>query len=117
MKFIVDAQLPKALCLFLVEKGHDCIHTLEMPRQNKSSDQEISEFSLKEKRILISKDVDFYNRYLIKLEPHKLIYLATGNISNKKSMEIIENNLQRILEEISFNQVIEITKTSIITIL
>jgi len=117
MKFIVDAQLPKALCLFLAKEGHDCIHTLEMSRKNRSSDEEINELSIKEQRILISKDVDFYNRYLVKVEPYKLIYLTTGNISNNKLMEIIRKNLERILEEISSNQVVEITRTSIITIL
>ncbi|MBL7978315.1 MAG: DUF5615 family PIN-like protein [Bacteroidetes Order II. Incertae sedis bacterium] len=27
MKFIVDAQLPYKLALFIQEKGYDCVHT------------------------------------------------------------------------------------------
>lgn len=72
MKFIVDAQLPRKLSTFLNEKGFDSVHTLELPRKNATSDLEINDLSLREKRIVISKDSDFYNRYLTKLEPYKV---------------------------------------------
>ena len=62
MKFIVDAHLPKKLSYFLQEKGYDSIHTLDLPNKNASSDLEINNLSLKENRIVISKDSDFYNR-------------------------------------------------------
>lgn len=73
MRFIVDAQLPKALAQFLRDKGYDTIHTLELPAKNSTDDEIINQISLQEKRIVISKDSDFYNRYFRKLEPFKLI--------------------------------------------
>lgn len=116
MRFIVDAQLPKALAQFLRDKGYDAIHTLELPAKNRTDDDIINQISLQEKRIVISKDSDFYNRYFRKLEPFKLIYLTTGNIHNIELLDIFEKNLDKIIETIEYSFVIEITRKKIITI-
>ena len=117
MRFIVDAQLPRKLVIFLNEKGFDCVHTLDLPRKNKTSDAEISAFSIQEKRIVISKDSDFYNRYLTKIEPYKLLLVSTGNISTTELINIFEKNIEKIIEQIEQNFVVEITSNSLITIL
>lgn len=116
MKFIIDAHLPKSLAFWLRKKGFDTIHTLDLPNKNATSDLEINEISIKENRIVISKDADFYNSYFRKLEPHKLIYLKTGNIPNKHLLLLFENNFEAILDNISTNYVVEVSKTSIIVI-
>ena len=116
MKFIVDAQLPKSLSRLLNEKGHDSIHTLELSNKNATDDLIINELSLKEKRVVISKDSDFYNRFFQKLEPHKLLYLTTGNITNKELLEIFEKNLDYIVAQLESNFVVRLNFTSIITI-
>ncbi len=117
MKFIIDAQLPRKLSKFLINKGFDSIHTLDLPKKNKTPDSDINKITIDQKRILISKDSDFYQSYLQKVEPYKLIYLTTGNISTSQLIEIFERNYDRIMEEIKHNNVVEISKTSIITIL
>lgn len=117
MKFIIDAQLPRKLSYFLSEKGYDCIHTLDLPNGNKTQDSEINGISIEQERIVISKDSDFYNSYLQKVEPFKLIYLTIGNVSTKKLIDIFEKNHEKIFEEIEFNSVVEVTSSSIITIL
>ena len=38
MNFIVDAQLPKALALFLTTLGHDALHTKDLLEHNRTSD-------------------------------------------------------------------------------
>ena len=117
MKFLIDAQLPIKLSDYLNKKGFDSIHTLELPKGNRSRDDEINAISMQEKRILISKDADFYNNYLQKAEPFKLMYLTTGNISTNKLLELFEKNHKKIFEEIQLNFVVEISHKSIITIL
>jgi len=92
MKFIVDAQLPRRLARYLNEIGYDTIHTLELTNGNKTKDTEIIKISIEEQRILISKDADFYNIYLQKAEPYKLIYLTVGNISTLKLIQIFSKN-------------------------
>lgn len=37
MRFLVDAQLPRRFCAWLVEAGHDAVHTLELPKGNRTS--------------------------------------------------------------------------------
>ena len=60
MKFLIDAQLPKKRSDYLSEKGFDAVHTLELPKGNSTRDDELSNISIQEQRILISKDADFY---------------------------------------------------------
>ncbi|WP_414570987.1 DUF5615 family PIN-like protein [Nostoc sp. CCY 9925] len=64
MKFLVDAQLPVRLARFLQASGYDTIHTRDLPRENATPDIEINAVSIKESRILITKDVDFLNSFL-----------------------------------------------------
>lgn len=37
MKFLIDAQLPRRLAIFMQELGYDAIHTLDLP--NKTEQQ------------------------------------------------------------------------------
>ncbi len=117
MKFLIDAQLPKSLATFLQKKGHDAIHTLDLPNANATSDTEIIRLSMTEQRVVISKDSDFYDTFLNKAEPYKLLYLTTGNISSKELLALFDRNLDRIIEQISLDDVIEMDRKSLITIL
>jgi len=116
MRFLVDAQLPKALARFLCERGFDAIHTLDLPRRNLTDDIEINQVSLAEKRVVISKDSDFYDNYLAKQEPYKLLYLTTGNIHNYELLELFDTNLLLIIHSLNIGSVIELNQTSLITI-
>ena len=113
MRFIVDAQLPKSLSDFLNQNGHDTIHTLELPDKNKTKDTQILRIANEENRIVISKDVDFLESFLIKSEPRKLILMKTGNISNKYLIKIFENNLELIVRMLSRSNLIEVGNTEI----
>jgi predicted nuclease of predicted toxin-antitoxin system len=113
VNFIVDAQLPKALSDFLNEKGLNSIHTLEFPERNKTKDSQISKIANKENRILISKDMDFLESFMIKKEPRKLIIVRTGNITNKHLIKIFEENLETILKMIARSNLLEISRSEI----
>jgi predicted nuclease of predicted toxin-antitoxin system len=58
MKFIVDAQLPPALCIWLRGKGHDAMHVYD-PGLGAASDHVIPERAMANNAFLISKDEDF----------------------------------------------------------
>ncbi len=116
MKFIVDAQLPKRLATFLRENGFTAVHTLDLPNGNNTEDKEIIELSIKENAIVISKDADFYDAYICKGEPYKLIYLKIGNLSTTDIIQLFDKNLKIIIDQISTNYVIEISSKNIITI-
>ena len=114
MKFLIDAHLPKKLSLFLSWRGYDSIHTLDLPNQNRTKDSQINQISIDEKRVLISKDLDFIESLLISDKPYKLIYLTTRNISNKALLELFAQNIEQIIKEIENNRLIEITDTKIV---
>ena len=114
MKFIVDAQLPKSLSNFLDSLGHDSIHTIDFPRHNKTKDSEIIAISEKENRIIITKDNDFLESFLLSGRPKKLIMINTGNIRNIELLSIFKNNIDIISKSIEENSLIEINGTDLI---
>lgn len=75
VKFLVDAQLPISVCFLLKQRGYDAIHTLELPHSNALSDRLITSFSLKENRVVFTKDNDFLGSYLIHSQPKKLLLI------------------------------------------
>jgi predicted nuclease of predicted toxin-antitoxin system len=46
MKFLVDAHLPRRLCADLASRGHDALHTLDLPVRNATGDDLINQLSL-----------------------------------------------------------------------
>lgn len=113
MKFIVDAQLPKSLSDLLKYRGFDSIHTLELPNKNATSDKEITEIAFTEKRIVITKDNDFLESFLLNSTPEKLIIVRTGNIPNSILLKIFDSNLDLIHSMISRSNLIEVTRSEI----
>lgn len=59
MKFLVDAQLPRRLTRWLQAEGHETVHTRDLPTGNRTGDATINELSLREQRVVITKDEDF----------------------------------------------------------
>jgi predicted nuclease of predicted toxin-antitoxin system len=114
MKFIVDAQLPKKLSHFLVTKGYDSIHTLELPMRNLTSDTEIIEICEQDNRVVITKDSDFYESKLLRNKPQKLVVVLTGNIHNDLLINLFDNYIEKINELLIDNDIIEVDKNTII---
>lgn len=58
MNFLVDAQLPPALCRWLREHGHEAIHVVDIMAAD-APDVMIADYAERQSLILISKDQDF----------------------------------------------------------
>ena len=114
MKFLVDAQLPKHLADCLKWWGHDVLHTLELLSGNHTPDQCINDISIAEQRVVITKDADFVNSFLLSGVPFKLLLVSTGNISNKELMVIFEKNISALVAALETYEYVEITRTSLI---
>ncbi len=98
MKFIIDAQLPKLLSDFFNQEGFNSIHTLNLTHKNKTTDKSIIEIAAEQNRIVVTKDNDFLESYLLEGNPKKLILISTGNISNKNLIEVFRLNVNKIAE-------------------
>lgn len=96
MKFLIDTQLPPKLSHFFSYRKIDSKHTQDYENGIFMDDATIVEIAIKEKRIIVTKDIDFFNNYILKGSPPKVLLLKTGNISNTDLLELIKNNLDSI---------------------
>jgi len=113
VKFIVDAQLPYGVAQMLREEGFDAVHTNDLPDKERTTDNFIRNLSVKENRIVISKDYDFLNTYILKSIPKKLLIITTGNIKNKQLFDLLKQNWQRICDLFQVCNLIEIDNNTI----
>ena len=114
MKFLVDAQLPVRLSHLLKSRGQDAIHTKELTLKNATSDTEINTISIREQRIVITKDSDFWDSFYISQEPYKLLLVTTGNISNKELELLFVKNLDQLVHLLDQHSLIEMSRDSVI---
>lgn len=110
MKFLIDEQLPAILADWLTSKGFDAVHALTLSTNKSLSDKEIRQWSMSEKRIVITKDEDFFNAYVFQKEPYKLIFLTTGNIKNRQLLDLFRANFDHILDLMEKQDIVELKK-------
>ncbi len=113
MKFLIDAQLPRRFANWLNEAGHDALHTLELPRKNLTPDSEVIARAKKDERIVVSKDADFVQTFLLTGEP-KLLLISTGNISNAELEKLLRANLSGIEAAFASSRFVEITRDALV---
>ena len=96
MKFIVDNQLPMALCRYLASRGCASAHVEEVGLA-RASDSEIWRYASENECIVISKDEDFL--YLANAsETHaRLIWVRLGNCRTTVLLTALERMWPRIL--------------------
>jgi predicted nuclease of predicted toxin-antitoxin system len=63
MIFLIDAQLPRRLARILQQYGHQAYHTLDLPQQNRTDDDEIMQFADMHDCIVTTKDSDFVDAF------------------------------------------------------
>jgi len=114
MKFLVDAQLPIRLAHLLKTLGYDAIHTRDLPKQNRTTDRDINIISMQEERVVITKDSDFLDSFLVRQEPHKLLLITTGNISNSELEALFLEKLPQLIELPQENALVEMSRDAII---
>jgi len=114
MRFLVDAQLPRRLVRRLRDLGLDAIHTLDLPSANRTSDQEICSIAASEDRIVVTKDADFVNSFMLHRRPPRLLLISTGNISNHELETLLAPAIPAILSAFDAASFVELNRTSLI---
>jgi len=102
-KYIIDTQLPPRLAKFLVKQGYDAIHTTFYKNGHLLKDAEIRKIALKENRVIITKDIDFFDSYLVKGYPPAVLLLKFGNIINSRLLNLFDKNFEFINEKFETN--------------
>lgn len=114
MKFLVDAQLPYGLALFIRGKGFNVLHTSDLPDRECTSDSEIRRIAKQDGRIVITKDTDFIDSFIISGIPEKLLIITTGNIRNKQLFSIFTHNWDVIVDPFQTCRLVEMNNNYLI---
>ena len=114
MKFLVDAHLPRRLVYRLRDAGHDALHTLDLPKRNRTTDPEIIALSLSQQRIVVTKDADFVSSFFVAHQPYKLLLISTGNISNADLETLFLSHLPALVAALGTYDFVELSRTALV---
>ncbi|NCO33604.1 MAG: hypothetical protein AUJ92_15210 [Armatimonadetes bacterium CG2_30_59_28] len=114
MRFLIDAQLPRRLARCLRDAGHDVRHTLDRPKSNQTTDAEINDVAELQQRVVITKDADFVNSFLLSREPPQLLLVSTGNISNVDLEALFMSQMATIVTRFETYDYIELTRSALV---
>lgn len=110
--FLIDVNLPKHFSFF----NHENFYFVS-DINNKLTDSEIWNYAFEKNMVIVTKDVDFYNRLLVSESTPKVIYIQLGNYSLKQLYNYFELNWTKIISEISTSKLIIAKETHIECIL
>lgn len=96
MKFLVAAQLPRRMCLWLAGGGHDALRTRDLPFGNRTPDEALISQADAQGRVLVTKDDDFVQSRLVRGRPRLLWLIATGNVDNRALEALVRHALAQV---------------------
>jgi predicted nuclease of predicted toxin-antitoxin system len=114
VKFLIDAQLPRRLARWLDEHGLDALHTLDLPRANSSTDEEVIEWAEREGRIVVTKDSDFVQSHILRSRPRRLWLISAGNMSNAVLESLVDGHWSSIQEALDSSCFVELSALGLI---
>jgi predicted nuclease of predicted toxin-antitoxin system len=114
MNFLVDAQLPRQMTVWLTAVGCDAIHTLDLPDGNRTTDEQVNDVADRDSRVVVSKDADFVDGHLLRDRPTKLLLISTGNISNRDLEALMVPLIPDIVREFQTHSFLELGPSGIV---
>ncbi len=114
MNFLIDANLPRRLVSIFRERGHESVHTLDLPKGNATSDNALLDYSDEHNSIVVTKDSDFSTAFLLQNRPYKLLLVSTGNIRNAELEALLLANFDQLIVELSNNRFVELTRVHLV---
>lgn len=106
--FLVDVNLPKYFSFF---NDNRFIFVSDIDLQ--MTDTEIWNYALKNEFVILTKDTDFYNRFLVSSTAPKIIYFQLGNCSLKQLHQYFNDNWEKIQSEIENSKLIIVKENNI----
>jgi predicted nuclease of predicted toxin-antitoxin system len=99
--FLIDANLPPALALALIEAGHSAQHVEEAGLRT-AEDDKIWDYALHQKAVVVSKDEDFPDRFLRSSTTPIVVWLRIGNCRNAELLAWFMPLLPQVIARIEF---------------
>ncbi|MGY6741592.1 MAG: DUF5615 family PIN-like protein [Cecembia sp.] len=111
MEFLLDANIPPSLADDLI--GHKVDHVISFPLGTSTIDTEINDYCYQNNCILITKDSDFYDSFILHKKPPKLILVKLGNLKIRELRNYFRKNRDLIESLINQHSLIILTPESI----
>jgi Uncharacterized protein conserved in bacteria len=92
LAFLVDVNLPKYFHYF---NNENFIYVVDI--NPTWTDQEIWDYALKSNLVILTKDTDFYSRYILSEHSPKIVYFQVGNQTLKQLHLYFQNNWDNIV--------------------
>lgn len=99
MRFIVDAQLPPRLAMWIAERGHEAVHVVELGGLS-MSDQWIWDLAQQRQAIVVTKDRDFVEWATARLEPPQIVWIRLGNVATRSLLGRIDAVWDQIVADL-----------------
>ena len=90
------------------------MHTLDLKSGNRTTDLEVISIADRDGRIVITKNDDFVQSFLLRKSPRRLMLIALGNIGNAELERLIAKAWPAIVDVLETAHFIEISKKSLI---
>ena len=71
---------------------------IDLPEGNRTTDQALITFSLTQHCVVVTKDSDLVETFLLRHEPWKLLLVSTGNIDNDELLRLFHLNIDQLTE-------------------
>ncbi len=112
MKFLCDVHISIKISKRIEQIGFLSQHVNHILDRWHTKDNAIAHYADQHDLILITKDQDFRNSFLLNRKPSKLIKVNLGNVSNEDLLEVLESNMERleVLNSQSETFMVEINK-------
>ena len=68
---------------------------------------------MKDQRVVISKDTDFYYSLLLQQRPHKLLLIRTGNMGTRELEALFQKHLPAITQALENNSLVELDRAAV----
>ena len=70
--------------------------------------------SMRDSRIVMTKDSDFVDSFLLSRQPYKLLLISTGNIKNADLESLLVSQIPAIATAFATDDYLELTRTALI---
>ena len=97
MTFLVDNQLPQALARFLVSRGHQAEHVLDLG-MDEADDRAIWDYAGKNQRVIVTKDEDFISLSLQSWAKNQVVWVRLGNCRTPALLAAFETALPKLTQ-------------------
>lgn len=99
MRFVLDAQLPRAALEPFRAAGHQALHVAEIASA-RSSDIEIWRLAAKLEAVIVTKDEDFVGLQATQSAAVAIVWLRCGNIYNPILVRLLADRLGAVVTAI-----------------